>query len=42
MTANQWQIGKIKITRVIEIEAFGGMRRILPDADYEAVKAIPW
>lgn len=42
MSANQWQIGKIKITRVIEIEAFGGMRRILPDADYEAVKAIPW
>jgi glyoxylase-like metal-dependent hydrolase (beta-lactamase superfamily II) len=42
MTAHQWKIGSIKVTRVIEIEAFGGMRRILPDASYEAVKDIPW
>ena len=29
---NTWQIGGVKITRVIEMETTGGSRFILPDA----------
>jgi|TARA_Y100000310_G_scaffold344606_1_gene458267 glyoxylase-like metal-dependent hydrolase (beta-lactamase superfamily II) len=39
---NQWQIGAIKITRVIEMEVAGGSRFILPDATREAVLPIKW
>lgn len=43
MTAiNQWQIGKVKITRVIEMEIAGGTRFILPQATREEVKKIDW
>ena len=40
--AQKWQIGDVKVTKVVEIEALGGMRRILPDATYDEVKTIDW
>lgn len=39
---NQWQIGKVKITRVIEMEVTGGSRFILPQATREEVSKIDW
>jgi len=37
-----WQIGKVKITRIVELESVGGSRFILPDATPEAVLAYDW
>jgi glyoxylase-like metal-dependent hydrolase (beta-lactamase superfamily II) len=42
MAANRWRIGDVTITRIVEIEATGGMSRILPDATREEIKRIPW
>ena len=39
---NQWQVGDVKITRIIEMEIPGGTRFLLPDATREAVKPIDW
>ena len=39
---NQWQIGKVRITRVVEMEVAGGSRFILPQATRDEVKKIPW
>ena len=39
---NQWQIGNIKITRIMEIEMVGGTRFILPDATRDDCKSIEW
>jgi glyoxylase-like metal-dependent hydrolase (beta-lactamase superfamily II) len=39
---NKWQIGDVTITRIVELEATGGSRFILPDATPEAVREIPW
>jgi len=39
---NQWQIGKVKITRVVEMQVTGGSRFILPDATREACLPISW
>jgi len=39
---NQWQIGQVKVTRIIEMEVTGGTRFILPDATREAVLPIDW
>lgn len=39
---NQWQIGKVKITRIVELEVAGGTRFILPDATREACLPIEW
>jgi hypothetical protein len=39
---NQWQIGNVKITRVIEMEVTGGSKFILPQATREAVKPMEW
>lgn len=39
---NQWQIGAVKITRIVEMEVAGGSRFILPDATREAVLPIKW
>ena len=39
---SQWQVGNVKITRVIEMEVAGGSRFILPDATREAVLPIQW
>ena len=40
--AQQWKIGDVVISKVVEIEALGGMRRILPAATYDEVKTIDW
>ena len=42
MVGEVWQIGDVKITRVVEIEATGGMNRIIPDAKRELVRDIDW
>jgi len=39
---NQWQIGDVKITRIIEMEVAGGSRFILPDATREACLPMTW
>lgn len=39
---NKWQIGDVKITRVVELEIAGGTRFILPDAVRDEVKPIAW
>ena len=38
----QWQIGEVKVTRVVELEVAGGSRFILPDATPEACREIGW
>ena len=39
---NRWQIGAVKISRVVELEVAGGTRFILPDATPEACREIAW
>lgn len=39
---NVWQIGSVKVTRIVELEAVGGSRFILPDATPEACREIAW
>ena len=38
----QWQIGKVKITRVVEMQVAGGTRFLLPQATPEAISDIDW
>ncbi len=42
MTGEVWKIGAVRISRIVEIEATGGMTRIIPDASRERVLEIPW
>ena len=42
MHQGKWKIGELTVTRVVEIEATGGMSPILPDAKREILKEIPW
>ena len=37
-----WQVGKVKITRVVEMEVTGGSRFIVPDATREACPGYRW
>jgi glyoxylase-like metal-dependent hydrolase (beta-lactamase superfamily II) len=37
-----WQVGEVKVTRILELEATGGTRFILPQATREVVQTIPW
>ena len=37
-----WQIGNVKITKIVEMEVAGGSRFILPDATREACLPIEW
>ena len=37
-----WRIGRVKVTRVVEMEVTGGTRFILPDATREAVRDYRW
>lgn len=39
---SQWQIGDVKITRVVEMEMAGGSRFILPDATRDASLPYDW
>ena len=38
----QWQIGDVKVTRIVEIEAIGGTRFVLPQAVPEVIQGIGW
>lgn len=42
MVGEVWRIGDVKISRIVEIEATGGMTRIIPDASRERVMGIRW
>ena len=37
-----WQVGSVKISRVVEMEVTGGSRFILPDATRDACKGYRW
>ena len=37
-----WQIGDVRVTRIVEIEITGGSRFILPDATREACQPMRW
>jgi glyoxylase-like metal-dependent hydrolase (beta-lactamase superfamily II) len=37
-----WTIGDVTVTRIVELEAIGGSRFILPQATREEVQKIPW
>ena len=39
---NRWQVGNVKITRIVELEIAGGTKFILPDATPEACRDIEW
>jgi glyoxylase-like metal-dependent hydrolase (beta-lactamase superfamily II) len=38
----KWRIGEVTVTRILELEATGGSRFILPQATREVVQEIPW
>jgi hypothetical protein len=38
----QWQIGKVTVTKIVELEVTGGSRFILPQATYEEILPIEW
>ncbi len=38
----KWRIGDVTITKVLEMEATGGSRFLLPQATPEAIKPIAW
>ena len=38
----RWRIGEVTVTKIVELEAVGGSRFILPQATREAVQAIAW
>ncbi|MBT3643365.1 MAG: MBL fold metallo-hydrolase, partial [Gammaproteobacteria bacterium] len=39
---NRWQIGDVRITRIVEMEVAGGTRFILPQGTPEAVSSMQW
>src|SRR5262245_36126495 len=38
----KWRIGDVTVTKIVELEATGGTRFVLPQATREAVLQIPW
>jgi glyoxylase-like metal-dependent hydrolase (beta-lactamase superfamily II) len=38
----QWRVGKVKITKVVELETIGSTRFILPLASREEIQTLPW
>src|ERR1700747_3469087 len=38
----QWKVGKVKITKVVELETVGSTRFILPLASNEEIQKLPW
>src|SRR5213592_3428024 len=38
----KWQIGKVSVTKIVELEVTGGSRFILPQATYEEILPIGW
>ena len=39
---NQWKIGKVRVTRIVEMQVVGGTKFILPDASREVCLPISW
>src|SRR5437764_12786014 len=37
-----WKVGKVKITKVVELETVGSTRFILPLATHEEIRKLPW
>ena len=37
-----WTVGKVKITKVVELETIGSTRFILPLAGNEEIRKLPW
>jgi glyoxylase-like metal-dependent hydrolase (beta-lactamase superfamily II) len=37
-----WTVGKVKITKIVELETTGGTRFILPQAGPEQIRQLPW
>jgi glyoxylase-like metal-dependent hydrolase (beta-lactamase superfamily II) len=37
-----WTVGKVRISKIVEIESTGGTRFILPQAGHEQVRELPW
>jgi glyoxylase-like metal-dependent hydrolase (beta-lactamase superfamily II) len=38
----QWKVGKVKVTKVVELETIGSTRFILPLATNEQIQKLPW
>jgi glyoxylase-like metal-dependent hydrolase (beta-lactamase superfamily II) len=38
----QWKVGKVKITKIVELETTGSTRFILPLASNEEIRKLPW
>ena len=38
----QWKVGKVKITKIVELETVGSTRFILPLATNEEIQKLPW
>src|SRR5215468_2316379 len=38
----QWKIGKVRITKVVELETVGSTRFILPLATHDEIRKLPW
>src|ERR1700712_4508299 len=38
----QWKVGKVKITKVVELETVGSTRFILPRASNDEISKLPW
>jgi len=38
----QWSVGKVKITKIVELETVGSTRFILPLASNEEIQKLPW
>jgi glyoxylase-like metal-dependent hydrolase (beta-lactamase superfamily II) len=38
----QWRVGRVKVTKIVEMETLGGTRFILPQATADEVKKLPW
>src|ERR1700704_5888676 len=37
-----WTVGKVKITKIVELETIGSTRFILPLASNEEIRKLPW
>jgi hypothetical protein len=38
----RWNVGKVKITKIVELETIGSTRFILPHATPEEIHKLPW
>ena len=38
----KWRIGKVTVTKIVELEVTGGSRFLLPQATYDEIRPIGW